>query len=361
LAKPPGENKKLMPVVLGESPKIALDATYSVGRDLSGVGLYSHEILLGLTAGHPETRFDFCYRPQRYLRSWANPLPANARRRLLAEPLGPRAADLFHGLNQRLPRIPLRRAVTTFHDLFVLSGEYSTEEFRVRFAAQARDAAERSAAIIAVSAFTKNAVVSLLGVEPSKVRVVHHGVRDLPYSPAPREKVILNVGVIQRRKNIARLVEAFETVEPDWRLVLAGSFGYGSGDILARIEQSPARDRISVLGYVSHDELARWYCRAMIFAFPSLDEGFGMPVLEAMAAGTPVVTSARSALPEVAGDAALLVDPGDTESLGMALRQLAGKEDLRRDLAWRGMARARLFTWEKAARETWDVYREVLG
>ena len=236
---------------LGESPRIALDATYSVGDELSGVGLYSREMLLGLAAAHPEARFDFCYRPHRYWRSWANPLPANARRRLLAEPLGPRAADLFHGLNQRLPRIPLRRAVTTFHDLFVLTGEYSTEEFRARFAAQARDAAARSAAIIAVSAFTKNAVVSLLGVEASKVRVVHHGVRGLPYSPAPREKVVLNVGAIQKRKNIARLVEAFETLEPGWRLVLAGSFGYGSADILARIEHSPARDRISVLGYVS--------------------------------------------------------------------------------------------------------------
>ena len=254
----------------------------------------------------------------------------------------------------------MRRAVTTFHDLFVLTGEYSTEEFRARFAAQASDAARRSAAIIAVSAFTRNAVVSLLGVEASKVRVIHHGVRDLPYCPTPREKVILNVGAIQRRKNIARLVEAFETLEPGWRLVLAGSFGYGSAGILARIEQSPVRDRISVLGYVSPDELARWYSRAMIFAFPSLDEGFGMPVLEAMAAGTPVVTSARSALPEVAGDAAVLVDPEDAEALGAALRLLAGKEDLRRDLAQRGMARARLFTWEKAARQTWDVYRELL-
>jgi glycosyltransferase involved in cell wall biosynthesis len=350
-----------MPVVPGASPRIALDATYSVGDELSGVGLYSREMLLGLTAAQPEARFDFCYRPRRYWRSWGAPIPANARRRLLAEPLGPRAADLFHGLNQRLPRIPLRRAVTTFHDLFVLTGEYSTEAFRDRFAAQARDAAQRSAAIIAVSAFTKNAVVSLLGVDAAKVRVVHHGVRDLPYSPTPREQVVLNVGAIQRRKNIARLVEAFETLEPGWRLVLAGSFGYGSADILARIQQSPARDRISILGYVSHSELAGWYSRAMIFAFPSLDEGFGMPVLEAMAAGTPVITSARSALPEVAGDAAVLVDPADTEALGVALRQLAGKEDLRRDLAWRGMARARLFTWEKAARETWDLYREVLG
>ena len=346
---------------LGESPRIALDATYSVGGHLSGVGLYSHEMLRGLAASHPEARFDFCYRPHRYWRSRAAPLPPNARRRLLAEPFGPRAADLFHGLNQRLPRIPLRRAITTFHDLFVLTGEYSTEEFRARFAAQARDAAQRSAAIIAVSEFTRKAVVSLLGVDASKVRVVHHGVRDLPHVPTAREKVVLNVGAIQKRKNIARLVEAFETLEPGWRLVLAGSFGYGSADILARIERSPARGRISILGYVSPDELARWYSRAMIFAFPSLDEGFGMPVLEAMAAGTPVVASNRSALPEVAGDAAVLVEPGDTEALGAALRLLAGKEDLRRDLAGRGMARARLFTWEKAVRETWDVYREVLG
>jgi len=345
---------------LGESPKIALDATYSVGDRLSGVGLYSREILLGLAASHPNARFDFCYRPHRYWRSWAATLPANARRRLLAEPLGPRTADLFHGLNQRLPRIPLRCAITTFHDLFVLTGEYSTGEFRARFAAQARDAARRSAAIIAVSAFTKDAVVSLLGVEASKVRVVHHGVRGLPYCPAPREKVVLNVGAIQKRKNIARLVEAFETMEAGWQLVLAGSLGYGSAEILARIERSPARGRISILGYVSPDELARWYSRAMIFAFPSLDEGFGMPVLEAMAAGTPVVASARSALPEVAGDAAILVDPEDTGAIGAALRLLAGKEDLRRDLAGRGMERARLFTWEKAARETWDVYREVL-
>jgi glycosyltransferase involved in cell wall biosynthesis len=350
-----------MSAVLGESPRIALDATYSIGDKLSGVGVYSREMLLGLTASHPGARFDFCYRPHRYLRSWAAPLPANARRRLLAEPCGPRAAHLFHGLNQRLPRIPLRCAITTFHDLFVLSGEYSSEEFRARFTAQARDAAQRSTAIIAVSAFTKSMVVSLLGVDAAKVRVVHHGVRELPYSATPREKIVLNVGAIQRRKNIARLVEAFETLEPDWRLVLAGSFGYGAADILARIEQSPARSRISVLGYVSPGELARWYSRAMIFAFPSLDEGFGMPVLEAMAAGTPVVTSARSALPEVAGGAAVLVDPGDTEALGVALRQLAGKEGLRRDLAFRGMARARLFTWEKAARETWDVYQEVLS
>jgi glycosyltransferase involved in cell wall biosynthesis len=340
---------------------IALDATYSIGDALSGVGLYSHEILFGLAAAHPEVRFDFCYRPHRFFRSLRVAVPKNVRRRLLAEPLGPRGAQLFHGLNQRLPRIPLRRAITTFHDLFVLTSEYSTAEFRARFASQARAAAARSAAVIAVSAFTGSQVVSLLGVEASKVHVVHHGIRQLALPAVAREPIILNVGAIQKRKNIARLVEAFETVDPAWRLVLAGSSGYGSTEILARIETSPARGRISVLGYVSPAELAAWYARAQIFAFPSLDEGFGMPVLEAMAAGVAVVSSSRSALPEVAGQAAIQVDPESVEALGQALRGLTRNEELRRELVQRGTARALLFTWEKAVRETWEVYRKVLG
>ena len=341
--------------------RIALDATYSLGEALSGVGLYSREILLGAAATHPEVGFDFCYRPHRYFRSWPEALPSNARRRLLAEPWGPRSAGLFHGLNQRLPRLPMRRAVATFHDLFVMTGDYSTPEFRERFAAQARDAAARADLVIAVSEFTKSQVVGLLAVEPSKVRVVHHGTRGLAYPPAVRAKVILNVGAIQKRKNIARLVEAFESVDPSWKLVLAGSAGYGSEEILARIERSPARDRISVPGYVSPGDLAAHYAAAGIFAFPSLDEGFGMPLLEAMAAGAAVLTSRTSALPEVAGDAALLVDPTDTGSIAQGLRDLTEKPDLRRDLGLRGTARARLFTWEKAVRETWDIYRELLA
>jgi glycosyltransferase involved in cell wall biosynthesis len=341
--------------------RIALDATYSIGEALSGVGLYSREILLGTAAAHPEVRFDFCYRPHRYFRSWPEELPANARRRLLAEPWGPRSAGLFHGLNQRLPRLPMRRAVATFHDLFVMTGDYSTPEFRLRFTAQARDAAARADLVIAVSEFTKSQVVALLAVEPSKVRVVHHGTRGLAYPPAARANVILNVGAIQKRKNIARLVEAFESVDPSWKLVLAGSAGYGSAEILARIRRSPARARISVLGYVSSADLAAQYAAAGIFAFPSLDEGFGMPLLEAMAAGVAVLTSRTSALPEVAGDAALLVDPADTAAIAEALRRLTESEDLRRELAQRGMARARLFTWEKAVSETWAIYRELLA
>jgi glycosyltransferase involved in cell wall biosynthesis len=295
------------------------------------------------------------------VRAQSDALPPNVRRRLLAGPFGPRRAALFHGLNQRLPEVTAPRSVATFHDLFVLTGEYSTPQFRERFAAQARDAAERASAIVAVSEFTKRQVVSLLGVAAEKVRVVHHGTRQLARQPeVAREKIVLNVGAIQKRKNIARLVEAFETVDSSWRLVLVGSAGYGAEEILARIERSPARARIAVTGYVTPESLSGWYARAMVFAFPSLDEGFGMPVSEAMASGIPVLTSNRSALPEVAGDAAWLVDPEDTEALAAALRSMTGQPELREDLARRGVLRARLFTWEKAVRETWDIYEEVL-
>ncbi len=340
---------------------IALDATYSVGEELSGVGLYSREMLFGLAAAHPETRFDFCYRPHRYWRARDTALPAGARRRLLAEPLGRFSAagraDLFHGLNQRLPRIPLRSAIATFHDLFVMTGEYSTPEFRARFTAQAREAAARADAIIAVSAFTRRQVVELLGFPEDRVHVIHHGIRALAYPEVTREKIVLTVGAVQARKNIAGLVAAFEALDPAWRLVLAGSYGYGAEAIRERIERSRARERIAVLGYVPAAELAAWYARASIFAFPSLDEGFGMPVLEAMAAGTPVLTSNCSALPEVAGDAAILVDPRDPGALAGALRNLAGDEGLRDDLATRGRARAGRFTWQKAVRQTWEVYQ----
>lgn len=345
--------------------KIALDATYSLGENPSGVGVYCRELLLGLAAAHPESQFLYCYRPHRYFGSFRVRLPANSRRTLLQEPWLPRSADLFHGLNQRLPRIQagprFRRLVSTFHDLFVLTGDYSTPEFRTRFAEQARHAAAGSDAIIAVSEFTADQVHQLLGVERSRLHVVHHGIRALPRRPAAgREKIVLHVGAIQRRKNIVRLVKAFETLPDDWRLVLAGSSGFGGAEILSYIDSSASRERIQVLGYVSSDALAGWYSRALIFAFPSLDEGFGMPVLEAMAAGVPVVTSNRSALPEVAGNAALLIDPESTSELADALGRLVFDQNLRLDLICRGLRRAAEFSWAEAVNRTWALYAALM-
>lgn len=343
--------------------KIGLDATYALGRDLSGVGVYSGEILNGLAALHPEASYLFCYRPHRFLRSFAAALPPNASRRLLRERHAP-SADLFHGLNQRLGSARYARAVTTFHDLFVISGDYSTPEFRDRFATQARAAAERSDLIVTVSRFTARQVEQLLNVEPSRIRVIHHGVRPAPAltaRPAGRESMILSVGAIQRRKNTIRLVEAFEQIESGWKLVLAGSSGFDSEGALQRIERSPRKQDIQVLGYVPGPELEELYRRAAIFAFPSLDEGFGMPVLDAMARGVPVLTSNVSAMPEVAGGAALLVDPIDASAIAGGLSRLIADTAFRDALVRAGFARAKEFTWEKSVEATWKVYGELLG
>ncbi len=341
---------------------IALDATYSLGANLTGVGVYSRRIAFGLAAAHPEARFYFCYRLHRWARAWLQRLPANARRALLTEGRVP-PARLFHGLNQRLPRARLPRAVTTFHDLFVISGEYSTPEFRARFRRQAQEAAERSDRIITVSRFTADQVAQLLGVERARLHVIHHGVVLPPAPPGEesRDNVVLHVGALQARKNLRRLVEAFERMEPGWRLVLIGSAGYGAGQILRAVEDSPRRRDILVPGYLPAAERDRWYARARIFAFPSLDEGFGMPVLEAMAWGVPVVASNVSALPEVCGEAAWLVDPQDVDALADALRRLAADPDLRADFIRRGRRRAVAFRWEDAVAKTWEVYRQLLA
>lgn len=331
---------------------IALDATYSLGKNLSGVGVYSREMLFGLASAHPQEQFRFYYRPHRFLKSFHDKLPKNASRRLLR---GAPSAAIFHALNQRVDA-KARRTVSTFHDLFVMTGDYSTPDFRARFTRQAREAAERSDLIIAVSNFTASQVEQLLNVERSRIRVVHHGVRASRITPE-KQKLVLSVGAIQRRKNIARLVKAFEALPDPWRLALAGApDGYGAAEELRAVEESPARSRIDLLGYVSSAELDSLYSRASVFIFPSLDEGFGMPILEAMAHGVPVITSNCSAMPEVSGDAALLVDP---LNIGDALLRLANDESLREALISRGLERIKQFAWASAVEETWAVYDEL--
>jgi len=364
--------------------KAALDATYSLGPHLSGVGVYSRAILFGLAQAHPEAEYSFCYRPHRFRQSFSERLPRNCRRTLLWNGW-PSSPDLFHGLNQRIDSSRYRRTVATFHDLFVMTGDYSTPEFRQRFTEQARTAAERADLIITVSRFTAGQVQELLKVEPARIRVIPHGTGPLPYGRGSeaasrissanalpsrdrqgavlpeREQIILFVGALQRRKNIVRLVEAFEGTAPGWKLVLAGSLGFGAEEILARIDRSLRKADIQTPGYVPNTTLEELFQRASVFAFPSLDEGFGMPVLDAMASGVPVLTSNASALREVSGDATLLVDPLDAASIATGLRKLTEDQALRDDLIRMGLERSKEFTWEKSVEQTWEVYRELLS
>jgi len=341
---------------------IALDATYSTGRNLSGVGVYCREILSGLARTRPSESFRWCYRPHRLRPGLGESRPPNVSLRPLFESWQVFRADLFHGLNQRLPSSRFRRTVCTFHDLFVLTSEYSTADFRSRFAEQARQAAARADLIICVSSFTATQVHELLGVDRARLRVVLHGTVPPAVEPdVPREPIVLHVGAVQLRKNLSRLVAAFErAAPPPWRLVLAGADGFGAESVHQRIAASPARQRIETPGWVGEETLESLYRRASVFAFPSLDEGFGIPVLEAMARGVPVLSSNRSALPEACGDAALQVDPFNEEEIAHALQGLIEDETLRRSLTEAGRARAALFPWARAVNETWKVYGELL-
>ena len=342
--------------------RIALDATYSVGSHPSGIAVYSREILTRLADAYPNDDFLHCYRPKQLLRACPSSR-ANVRRRLLQPPLPTFKADLFHALNQRVDARPARKVVTTFHDLFVMTREYSSSEFRTRFTRQAIDAAARSDFIIAVSEFTASQVAKLLKFDRSRIHVIPHGV-DMPrrQTQVHRENIILFVGALQVRKNVRRLVEAFGQVPDSWRLVLAGEpGGYKAEEILETIHRSKYNHRIQVTGYVSRSELDQLYTRASIFAFPSLDEGFGIPVLEAMAHGVPVVTSDCSALAEVAGKAAFLANPNDTDEIASALNRLIADPDLRNKLSELGRAHAALYNWDRSVGDTYSVYRRVLG
>jgi O-antigen biosynthesis alpha-1,2-mannosyltransferase len=343
--------------------RVALDATYSVDRHPSGIAIYSQELLSGLARRYEEHEFVHCYRLKQWRRATRYRAP-NVEVRPLVPPLPTFRADIFHALNQRVDTRPAKIVISTFHDLFVMTGEYSTPEFRVRFTKQARQAASLSDLIIAVSEFTARQVVDLLNVERTRIRVVPHGV-DQPTDYGEegrreREKLVLFVGALQVRKNVVRLARAFEQTPLDWRLVLAGSpDGYGADRILEEISDIPA-DRIRVTGYVSRDDLLDLYSRASIFAFPSLDEGFGIPVLEAMAHGVPVVTSNRSALAEVAGHAALLVNPEQTDEIAAALNRLIGDADLRAKLAAEGRSHAEAYTWKRSVSETFRIYEDAM-
>jgi glycosyltransferase involved in cell wall biosynthesis len=350
---------------------VALDATYLVDPHPSGISVYSRELLNGLAREHPDDVYLHYYRLKQFRRA-AAPAFKNVRRRLLLPALPARPPWsrplVFHALNQRVDQRLGKHVVSTFHDLFVMAGEYSSPDFRERFTAQAKRAAAMSDLIIAVSEFTRQQVISLLGVDAGRVRVVPHGVHLPAEAPelAAREKTILCVGALQLRKNVTRLVQAFErlpaALRSEWTLVLAGSTaGYGAAEILRYIEESPVNRQIQLKGYVTAQELNQLYSRALVFAFPSLDEGFGIPVLEAMAHGVPVLTSNRSALPQVAGDAAVTVDAYDIEELTNGLARMMGDSGLRSTLRQRGLERAVLFPWSKAVAATYQIYGELAG
>lgn len=282
--------------------------------------------------------------------------------------------DVYHAPATSIPLSYRGRAVVTVHDLaiykyprFFPRGQFLSTKLVVP------KSIKRAKKIIAVSEATKRDLKQMFKVGEKRMRVIYEGfVRERPSRPlvdvrskySLGERYVFFVGTIEPRKNLVNLIKGFNSVAnlPSMKkveLILAGGPGWKYGDVIKSIKESKLGHRVRYLGYVPHDDKVHLIEHAAVFAFPSFYEGFGLPVLEAMSLGTPVVTSNVSSLPEVAGTAAVFVNPSKFKDIGQAIVQVVGNANLRKRLSAEGKRRAAMFTWDGAARETLQVYKEV--
>jgi glycosyltransferase involved in cell wall biosynthesis len=281
-------------------------------------------------------------------------------------------ADIYHFPNFIRPPLWRGKSVATIHDAAFLRFPETIEKKNYAYLTKfIRDTVEKSDAIICVSSFTARELQDLLGAPPDKLRVVPSGLSpnhrrasadeigrtrkrlqlDRPY--------LLSVGTLEPRKNYPFLISVFEQLGFEGDLVIAGMKGWKTDGIFDRRNHSTHRERIRLLEYVDEKDLAPLYSGAELFVLPSLYEGFGFPPMEAMQCGTPVISAATGSLPEVLGDAALMITTFETDAWTAAINGLLGDSVRRQALIARGHAHAAAYTWQRAAQMTWDVYRSL--
>jgi glycosyltransferase involved in cell wall biosynthesis len=371
--------------------RIAVDYTSAV-RQAAGIGRYTRGLVSAATQLDHENQYVLLVaggssKPPQPLSVAANldwrPIPASDRalailwhrlRLPLFADVWAGGADLFHSPDFTLPPLWRAKGILTVHDLtFMHYPECAPPGLVTFLRAAVPRSIRRARLVLADSESTKRDILDLLGIRPEKIRVVYAGVGpefrpidDPQILTDARERhglawpFMLNVGTLEPRKNHVRLIQSFARLlprHPDLRLVLVGGKGWLYGDVQAELARLKLQDRVVFPGFVADADLPAVYSLASVFAYPSLYEGFGLPVLEAMACGTPVVCSNVSSLPEVAGDAALQVDPMDVEALALAIDQALTNETMRQALRRQGLAQAARFTWPAAARTLLEAYQ----
>jgi glycosyltransferase involved in cell wall biosynthesis len=285
--------------------------------------------------------------------------------------------DLFHYTDHALSLL-FRKCpiVITVHDIaYIRFPDLLNKSRQIYKKYILRESIKRASIIIADSYSTKRDIVEFFGINEKKIKVVHLGVesRFRPVSNVEEyrlknklpSKMILNVGTLEPRKNVVTLMKAFRKLMEKgfdgYKLVIAGDKGWLYEEIFKEVDRSDLKHEILFLGVVRDADLPMLYNCADMFVYPSLYEGFGLPPLEAMACGIPVITSNTSSLPEVIGNAGIMVDPGDVNSLSEAMYNVLEDKELRSQMSKNGLKRAKLFSWEKAAKEILEIYDEALS
>jgi glycosyltransferase involved in cell wall biosynthesis len=289
-------------------------------------------------------------------------------------------ADLFHAPHYVLPALAPCRSVVTIHDCIHLRfPQYLPSRLGHTYARMALwVATHRSARVLTVSEASKRDILEFFDVPESKITVIYNAI-DERFSEEPAADEVLRVkeryqlndpfilyaGNIKPHKNLVRLIEAFSQIRQgpfqELKLLIIGDQISKLPALRRAVHQLKLHKHVRFLGYIPDETLAVLYRSAEVFVFPSLYEGFGLPPLEAMASGTPVVTSNVSSLPEVAGDAAVLVDPYDVDSIVEGLRRVLSDPALAAELRRKGLERAREFSWERSVAKTRQVYQQVGG
>ena len=287
---------------------------------------------------------------------------------------------LFHAPHYVLPPLLGCKSVVTIHDcIHLMFPQYLPNRMALAYASTSiRLAARRATRVLTVSESSKRDILRFVPVPPEKIDVIYNAYDErFGIEPAEEEVVrvreryqltdefVLYAGNVKPHKNLERLIEAFDLVRrrglPHLKLVLIGDDISRYTALRRAVHRHQLHKYVRFLGYMPEETLAVMYRLAAVFVFPSLYEGFGLPPIEAMASGTPVVTSNVSSLPEVAGDAALLVDPYDPAAIADGIDRVLRDESLRRDLRVKGLARAKQFSWESSVRRVHDIYMQAVA
>ncbi|HEX7976006.1 MAG TPA: glycosyltransferase family 1 protein [Anaerolineales bacterium] len=372
---------------------ICLDASAAVhGR--AGLGRYAQELAAALLQVDPQDRFAAFYNDA----ARAQPVAPFDRLPSITSRSGNKAwrmsvllahyfhfsqdrsfpgVDVFHAADHLLPRFSRVRSVFTLNDLTYRLVPQAHQGWNRRFLSLMMGRFLQAAdVVIAISESTRQDAARLYNIDPARIEVVYDGVspRFHPAAQEDREAVrqkyglpghfILYVGMIEPRKNLVTLLRAYRKLRDEkleQRLVIAGKRGWLAEGFFRALAGLDLENDVLLPGFIAEQDLPALYSAADVFAYPSLYEGFGLPVLEAMACGAPVVCSNSSSLPELAGEAALMVDPADAAGLAQALAQAATDRALRLRMKARGLEQARPFTWERTARLTVEAYRRAAG